>query len=184
MGTKLQTIPTGLNCGNWDPPAETPSQIYCMFFDMLKGNKVGAREPPNGHIFELPQDPLSPCDWIYNNPAFDWEIHLNLQAGNVSIDLRESVIPNRIYFDDWFVQPPFPANSVFTNDYQTPVNHYGYAGFCVVYWMGTILALADLLSLLDVPDLFFELFSAQPPNLVVKFCSHSLRINTKVKFPI
>lgn len=183
MGTRVEAIPLGLECFCWGPANETPEAIYVMFFEMKKGDVPFAHEPPNGHIFRVPQNPLVPCDFVYDNPAMNWRILLLLQAGAISLTLRQSDFPNFIYFADTTGPPPLPENFVFTNDYLTPVNNFAWDGYCVVFWMSSVITLADAWGFLDAPDLLFELFSAESPDIVVKFCSLSLGINTRLKIP-
>lgn len=184
MGTPIKTPIIGANCGHWDPVDETPIAVYALFWDVKKGDRGFAREPPNGHLFRLEQKPLLPCAWQYDNAAFDWEVNVSLQANNISMDLRESVADNRIYFIETLVYPPWNEYDLFTNDYQTEINNYGYGGYCVMFWLQNIAAHAELLGLFNAPDLMMEFFFVSTTEFVIKFCSLTLRTNIKLKISL
>lgn len=181
MGTPVTEIPIGLECGHWDPPAETPVAMYIFFWDVEKGDKVGARQPPNGHVFRLEQDALSPCDYDHDSPLTGWLVEFNIQAALISVNLRDQADPNKIYFLAHLHHSPPVEYDVFTNDYQTPVNNYGYAGYCMVFWMTDIIAMAEDFGLLWPGDLMLEIFGADAPFVIIKFCTLTLRVNVRVK---
>lgn len=181
MGTPIKEIEPGLECGHWDPPAETPIALYCMFWDVEKGDRVGAREPPNGHLFKLDQNPLSPCDWKYVNLTFGWEISFILQAAVMTVHLQDAVFRDNTYFTHNKDYPPLSEYEVFTNVIQWPAGKWGWSGHCVIFWMVGILPLAAAFGFDSVDDTLFEFFAVSTTEFVVKFCSLELRANISIK---
>jgi len=184
MGTKVEPILPGPECLHWNPPDETPISLYVMFWDLKKGDRYGAREPPNGHLFRLPQTPEWACDWRCVNLAFGWEVTFNLQSANMALSLRDANLRDNVYFGNTKAYPPIVEYELFTNYYQWPAGNWGWGGFAVLFWMIDIVAIAESLGLGDADDLLFEFFHVSPTEFVVKFCSRSLRTNVKLKFSV
>lgn len=184
MGTPVDTPVIGPNCGHWNPVDETPHSIFAMFWDVKPGDRGGAKEPPNGHIFKLTQKDGFTCDWIYASLTHGWEVNLQLQANNVWVDLRDSVNRNNVYFIDNPGYPPMPEYTAFTNDKLDPAGEWGWSGHCVVFWLNDIVSHADGLGLFEAPDLMMEFFAISTTEFVIKFCSLTLRTNVKLKISV
>lgn len=184
MGTPVKDIIIGANCGHWDPPDETPIVLYCLFWDIAKGSDPNAKVAPNGHLFKVPQRELSPCDWKYSNVPFGWEVSFNLQANQMTLELRESAIANRVYFLKTKPYPPLDEYEVFSNDDVWPPGVWGAGGYGIIFWMLDIIAIAHDLCIDHVDDLMLEVLPVSTTELVIKFCSLTLHMNVKLKISI
>lgn len=181
MGTQLKIPTPGVNCLNWDPPAEAPESIYCQFWDVKKGDRGGAREPPNEHIFRMEQMAGQPCSWKSVNLTYGWEVTFDLQSAAMNIHLQDAVLRDNTYFVDTVSSSPPDEYQVFTNELTTAYGNWGWDGHCIIFWMADAIIIAEEFGLLDAGDLMLEMFPAEAPYFVFKFCSLILRTNVSMK---
>ena len=182
MGTKIITPPIGVNCLNWDPPAETPAIIWALFWEILKGDHIDAIEPKNNHIFKLEQFDGLPCHWEYKSLPFGWQVRLGIDAGQVWLYLADTTPGPNYYFSQTKPISPPVEFEIFTNWYQGAPGNYGYQGYATIFWMERITELAIEFGLDSIDDLMLEMFGVGDSQLIVKLCSYLVPTNTKIKF--
>lgn len=183
MGTPIPDPIVGVNCPNWDPPSETPSQIYAMFYDILKGDNPNAVQAPNCHIFNLTQRPGSPCVWQLWNPVAEWLVQVGIAVGETWLWLGDDDISPHWYFVDHKAVSPPSEYELFTNDFQSPFSDWGYGGFGIIFWSDPFIILPGLLGLDQFDDLKLEVFSDVNNDLFFKYCSLKGHVNVVVKIP-
>lgn len=181
MGTPIQPNPTGDECLYWDPPSETPEKMYAMFWGVKKGDMGGAFEPPNGHIFTLHQNDITACLWEHLCSGFGWQVQLGIQIHATWIDLVDCVHANAHYFGRTLDLSPPPEYQTFTNWYAHPFGNYGYNGFAVIFWLEKVITLVKEFGWDHVADLMLETFPIDAVDYVLKFCSHEIRANIKIR---
>lgn len=182
MGTPIPDPITGVNCPNWDPPAETPQYLYAMFWDIVKGDNPAAVQAPNLHIFKLEQKPGSPCVWEFWNPVSKWWVQVGIAVAETWLWLGDDdIAPNYYFVDHKAVSPPVEYE-IFTNDFQSPLDDWGYGGTGTIFWLPTVIDLAESFGLDGTEDLLLEMFAAPSADFVHKFCSLILRTNIKIKY--
>lgn len=181
MGTPIIEPIVGLECFNWEPPAETPNYIYSVFWDILKGWQGAARQPPNEHIFKMIQHPGSPCLWTFEDIVWDWKAHFGFDANDCWLHLEDTSGMGHFYFGDLLPISPPAEYELFTNDVQLPFNAWGYEGYGMIFWMDLLWAHVVGLGFSHAGDLRLEMFHYSVTDFVEKICSRILGTNVTFK---
>lgn len=181
MGTKIIEPVPGDICLRWDPVDETPSFVYVVFWDVLKGDRFGAKQPPNEHIFKLPQDPTSSCKWEYENLVSDWHVDFQIAVDQSGVGLSDASGMGNFYFTDVTGPTSPPEYQLYHNFFQDPFGKWGYNGSAMVFWMTALGITVVDFGLQSAPDLFLEMFSFSDASFVQKLCSLSLVTNFTMK---
>jgi hypothetical protein len=184
VGTPVRDIVIGSDCSLWYPTDETPKYVFCYIWDVQKGDLPGSREPPNLHIFRMQQKDLLPCQWLYSNETFGWELEFILYVNRCTFSLADPNPPRPVYFvDEQFVSPA-PEYQLFVNDFQSPASSFGYGGYATIFWVSSILHFTECFGLELSTDLFFEKFPFNSTHQIVKLTSIISRANILIKFPM
>lgn len=182
MGTKVVPISFGNNCGNWAIPAETPSKVFVMFWDILKGDRFGATQPPNLQIFECPQVVGNNCVFRYEHPTTGWWASFGIDAANSWIEGGKGGLGNRPFFTRTVAVSPYVEYTRLTNFYVNAFGNWGYDGFACAFWIDSVHEKAVELEIDFFPDILFEMFPIDGIDYVVKFTSVVQLMNMTVKF--
>ncbi len=182
MGTKVVPISFGANCGNWAVPAETPSKVFIMFWDVLKGNRFGAAQPPNLQIFHCPQVPLNNCVWRYEHPTTGWWASFGINGLNSWIEGGKNGLGNQPFFTRTIIMSPYTQYHRLSNWFGNPFGNWGYSGFACAFWLSSVTDLAESLNIIAFQNLLFEMFPIDGIDYVAKFNSVVQRMNITVKF--
>ncbi len=182
MGIPVDSIPFGSNCSYWSTPAETPGTLFIYFWGIIKGDRAGALDPPNLHVFHLSQLPGQPCVWGALNPVTGWAVQIGLQSGASWLWLWEAQVPARYYFSDSTGPQPFSEYETYANFYQIAAGNWGYAGHGTVFWMAQALDFSEDFGLVDLTALFLEPGPVGTSAQIIKLCDVVLRTNIKIKF--
>lgn len=181
MGTPVEENPFGVECFDWDPADETPKYIYCFFYDLLKGDLSGAFEPPNLHVFKMSQVDGTPCIWSHTNTVFGWKATFGMNGIQCWLLLQDTVHPSNYYFAHTKAVSPPVEYELFDNFFQVPWDNWGYGGHGVIFWLSDITWLATAFGFDQVDDLKLEIFADDADDLIIKFCSLTMRSNVKFK---
>lgn len=182
MGIPVNEIVHGADCFHWAEPTQTPSKAYAFFWDILKGDRLGAKSPANGVIFTMNQDPLSPCNYSSPEPNPGWVARFGLDASQSWLQLYINGGAPQYYFGHTLNVSPPPEFQLYINESQAPFGKYGYEGFGTVFWMERVLAVAADMGWAHLTDLMLEMFPVDGVDYVMKFCSHTIRQNIKIRF--
>jgi hypothetical protein len=176
-------ICTDAGAGLWDP-GETPARIFCVFENLTKCPTfpcTSEPEPPNGHIFALPQrtDDLGPC-YFYLTTT-DWYVGLSFQPGAPAFSelFLYSVPGNKLYFLD---SPHVPAcETLFVNSTTCDnPNHCASGGFAQIAWGADAIRWMQTFGIPFDGNTFLEFFPFANGNRVTKLCNKTQGTNIKI----
>lgn len=184
MGIPVSIIPPAAECMYWPDPPNTPGKIYSVFWDVQKGDRGGALQPPNLRVFSCYQVGADAC--IFNHdvdpPPFCSEFGTQLNA--CWLYLYTGEWPRRYYFSHQLPISPIDEYQMFTNFAQTPVNNYGWGGFGTIFWLDKVVAIAGEMGWSHLSDLMHEVIPIDAAKVILKFCSKSLGVNVQLKVDI
>lgn len=182
MGTRISLSDPvyGPDCPTCFAVGKTPQTIYAWFWEVLKGDKVGALEPPNLHLFTLTQDDVNQCLWKNNIGAFGWDVQLQIFAGpNTRLIIYRDVI--KAYFSCTLAKCPV-EHDIFDNALWHPPGAWGYNGHGIIQWLETASDLIEDFVLPTSNGLLMEFTVDETGQPIYKF--NDVETSTNVKFKV
>lgn len=172
-----------VDCIDAFPPDKTPCKIYAWFWGVKKGDKVGAREPANLHLFTLIQDDIEPCLWKNDPSDFGWDIQLQFwpdPVGDPFLRLWMYGTPVQPYFS--YTARVIPAEHlVFDNALWPPPGAWGYDGHGIIMWLDKATDILDDFVLPTDPKMLMEFSVTDEGVPVYKFNIPKYSMNIKFK---
>lgn len=184
MGTPVVPITLADNCAHWSDPDETPLYVYSMFWDILKGGRAGAVQPPNLRIFKMTQRPTQACVWEYDGGFESFGSQVILDALGSELTLFTDHTPRRFYFVDVDGPSPLTEYAPYSNFNTFCPTTYGCFGFGMVFWLTGVLDIVGFFGLTGDDKLKLEQFPVDSDEFVTKLTSLLLRSNVLIKFSV
>lgn len=182
MGTRVKPPVRGTDCLNWLVPDETPGRCYSIFWDVKKGDRTGAQEPKNLHIFSIYQHVTDPCIFSWLPGWGSWASQFGVDGTNSWLYLFRDFAARQYYFS--CTQPISPVNEYiqFDNFFQTEINNYGYGGHGTIFWMKKVIDIVEQFGWDHLTDVMLEVFPVDAVSIIHKFCTKTLGANVCIKF--
>lgn len=189
MGLRLPDgdIEHGLDCTfcrdapyfRW-PAGETPLYTYARFTGLVKC--PGATyDPPNGQIFTLTQDPLTPCRWTRTGDVWDVVFYAwGFFAGWSTLQLWDET--GDPYFDATGAKCP-QEGIVYNNGIGWCIPGAGaHSGIASIDWGVRVRYLAEAMGIPYDPQLMSEIHHTAGGVPVFKYCNVEYSTNLKMKY--